>query len=84
MNDGEFYLNELERPCAVARITGATEPVPGRQGLSQYGQRQICSGAVLTVPDRFGANPNAQCHLGKFRPIVPLPEDDEEGQSLKI
>jgi len=78
MSDGEFYLNELERPCTGARITGTTEPVPGRLGLSQYGRRQICSGTVLTVSDRLGANPNAQCHLGRFQPIALLIEGNEE------
>jgi len=81
MNDGQFYLNELKRPCIGARISGVTQPVSGSPGLSSYGRRQICAGSVLTVSDRPGANPNAQCHLGDFLPISPLFEEKKEAHS---
>lgn len=62
MNDGDFYLNRLQWSCNNVLINGATIP-------AGFGRHQICKGVSVTLPDRFGGNPNAQCFLGAFEPI---------------
>ncbi|MEM7687871.1 MAG: hypothetical protein AAF291_02520 [Pseudomonadota bacterium] len=62
MNDGDFYLNRLQWKCNNVLINGA-------RVQAAFGRRQICEGISVTLPDRFGGNPNAQCFLGEFEPI---------------
>jgi hypothetical protein len=62
MNDGRFYLNRLELRCNDVLISGFTQ-------AAGFGREQICSGTAITLRDRFGGFPNAQCHLGAFEPL---------------
>ncbi|QIQ87853.1 hypothetical protein [Erythrobacter sp.] len=62
MNDGQFYLNRLQLPCEGVLVSGFTQS-------AGFGREQICSGMAITLQDRFGGNPNAQCHLGAFEPL---------------
>lgn len=75
-NDGRFYLNRLQGSCDNVLISGFTE-------AADFGRRQVCSGMSVTLPDRFGGFPNAQCHLGPFEPLE-LAGPGEAGERIVL
>jgi len=62
MNDGKFYINELQWSCSNVLVSGAVLD-------AGFGRRQLCEGVSVTLQDRFGGFDNAQCYLGKFTPL---------------
>ena len=62
MNDGKFYINELQWSCSNVLVSGAVLD-------AGFGRRQLCEGVGVTLQDRFGGFDNAQCYLGKFTPL---------------
>ncbi|NBC88839.1 MAG: hypothetical protein GVX90_05010 [Alphaproteobacteria bacterium] len=75
-NDGRFYLNRLQQACDDVLISGFTE-------AAGFGRRQVCSGMSVTLPDKFGGFPNAQCHLGPFEPLT-LAAPGEAGERIVV
>ncbi|MEQ8410019.1 MAG: hypothetical protein RIC51_01975 [Erythrobacter sp.] len=76
MNDGRFYLNRLQSACDNVLVSGFTQP-------AGFGRRQVCSGMSVTLPDKFGGFPNAQCHLGAFEPLE-LAEPGDTGERIVL
>jgi hypothetical protein len=62
MTDGKFYYNKLQWKCPGVPITGQTMN-------GHFGRSQICEGVTVTLGDRIGGSPGAQCTLGKFEPV---------------